>query len=168
MRTKVNLEAHGLREVIKGSKQNHNKDHLALSMILNSVSESQCHQINIKKSAKENCEILYTLHVEVYQVVQSKVQALKRDFWTLLLKKNKKKCNDYSLRFLCVIFSLRDLGEKLGDIKVVLRLLRSLIKRYDSLIIPLGQFGDLNTTKIEEAILHLKVHELRLPMRSSR
>ena len=90
MRTKLNLEAHGLREVIEGSKQNHNKDHLALSMILNYISESQCHQINIKKSAKENCEILCTLHVEVYQVVQSKVQALKRDFGTLLLKKNNK------------------------------------------------------------------------------
>ena len=49
---------------------------------------------------------------------------------------------------MCAIFSLRDLGDKLGDIKVVLRLYRSLIKRYDSLILPLGQFGNLNTMKI--------------------
>ena len=50
----VSLKAHDLWGVIDGSEVNHKKDHLALSMILNFISESQSNQINIKKSAKEN------------------------------------------------------------------------------------------------------------------
>ena len=54
MRMEVSLEAHDLWGVIDGSEVNQKKDCLALSMIPNSISESQSNQIDIKKSAKEN------------------------------------------------------------------------------------------------------------------
>ena len=60
MRMEGSLEAHDLWGVIDGSEVNRKKDRLALSMIL---FESQSNQINIKKSAKENWEVLCTFHM---------------------------------------------------------------------------------------------------------
>ena len=54
MRMKYSSEVHGLWGVIDGSEVNQKKDRFALSMILNSISESQSNQIDIKKSGKEN------------------------------------------------------------------------------------------------------------------
>ena len=98
MRMEVSLEAHDLWRVIDGSEVNRKKDRLALSMILNSISESQSNQIEIKKSAKENWEVLRTFHVGMDKVVQAKVQALKREFETISMQRNEK-INDYSNRF---------------------------------------------------------------------
>ena len=79
MRMKVSLEAHNLWGFIDESEVNHKKDPLGLLMILNSILESQGNQIDIKKSAKENWEVLCTFHVGMDKVVQEKVQALKRE-----------------------------------------------------------------------------------------
>ena len=48
---------------MSGSEVNRKKDHFALQMILNSISKSQSNQIDIKKSTKDNWEVLCTLHV---------------------------------------------------------------------------------------------------------
>ena len=84
------MEAHDLFRVIEGSKENRKKACLALSMILNCISESQSHRANIKKSVKENWEVLWPLHVKVDFMVQPKVKVLKREFQTLLMKNNEK------------------------------------------------------------------------------
>ena len=112
MRMEVSLEAHDLWGVIDGSEVNRKKDRLALSMILNSISESQSNQIDIKKSAKENWEVLRTFHVGMDKVVQEKVQALKREFETISMKRNEK-IDDYSNRFARIVTNLRDLGKVL-------------------------------------------------------
>ena len=54
MRMEVSLEAHDLWGVIDGSEVNRKKYRLELLMMLNSISESQSNQIDIKKTAKEN------------------------------------------------------------------------------------------------------------------
>ena len=69
MKMEVYLEAHDLWGVIDGSEVNRKKDRLVLLMILNSILESQSNQIAIKKSAKENWEVLCTFHVGMDRVV---------------------------------------------------------------------------------------------------
>ena len=87
-------------------------------MILNSISESQRNQIDTKKSAKENWEVLRTFHVGMDKVVQAKGQALKREFKTISMKRNEK-IDDYSNRFIRIVKNLRDLGESLDEYGVV-------------------------------------------------
>ena len=74
--------------MIDGSEVNHNKACLALLMILISSSESQSNEIIIKKSAKENWEVLHTFHVGMDRMVEAKVQTLKREFDTISTKRN--------------------------------------------------------------------------------
>ena len=95
MRMEVYLEAHGLWEVITGTETNQKKDQQALSAILNSVSESISFQLDVKKTAKENCETIRILHVGVDHVVQSKIQSLRWEFENLAMKKDEK-VSDFS------------------------------------------------------------------------
>ena len=59
-------------------------------MILNSISESQSNEIIIKKIAKESWEVLCTFHVRIDRMVEAKVQALKREFEKISVKRNEK------------------------------------------------------------------------------
>ena len=167
MRIEVSLEAHDLWGVIDGSEVNWKKDRLALSMILSSISESQSNQIDIKKSAKENWEVLRTFHVGMDKVVQAKVQALKMEFEIITMKRNEK-IDDYSNFFARMVTDLRDLGKSLDDYGAISRLHKSVPKDFDYLILLLEQTSDLKTMRLEEAFGQLEVHELKLQERISR
>ena len=134
MRMEVFLEGHDLRGVIDWSEVNCKKDRLALSIILNSILESQSNQIDVKKSAKENWKVLHTFHVVMDKVVQAKVQALKREFETISMKRNEK-IYDYSNHFAQIVTNLRDLGESLDEYGVVSSFQRSFPKDFYSLIL---------------------------------
>ena len=67
-------------------------------MILNSISKFQSNQIDIKKSRRENWEVLRTFHVRMNKVVPAKVQALKREFETIFMKR-KEKMDEHSKHF---------------------------------------------------------------------
>ena len=126
-----------------------------------SISESQSNQINIKKSAKENWEVLRIFHVRMDKVVQEKVQALKREFEIIFMKRNEK-IDDYSNRFARIVTNLRDLRESLDEYGAVSRLLKLVPKDFDYLILLPEQTSDLKTMRLEEAFGQLKVYELRL------
>ena len=132
-------------------------------MILKSISESQSFQIDIKKSANKNWEVLLKFYVGVDHVVQ----ALKREFEKNSMKTNEK-VDDYSICFAWSVTNLRDLGENLDEYGVVSPLLRSFPKKFDALILLLEQTRNLKSMRLEKAFGKLKVHELRLQERNSR
>ena len=101
------------------------------------------------------------------KVVQAKVQALKKEFETISMKRYEK-IDDYSKCFARIVVNLRDLGESLNEYGVVSRLLRSVPKDFDSLILLVDQISYLKTMRLEKAFWQLKVHELRLQERNSR
>ena len=89
------------------------------------------------------------------------MQALKREFETIFMKRNAK-VDDYSNCFAQIVTNLRDLGETIDEYGAISRLIRSVPKDFGSLILLLGQTSDLKITRLEEAFGKLKVHELRL------
>ena len=58
MRMEVHLDAQGLWEAVTGTETNRQKDRLALSAMLAAIPESSGVQLDIKKSAKVNWEII--------------------------------------------------------------------------------------------------------------
>ena len=167
MRMEVYLEPHGLWESITRTETNRKKDRQALSAILNSVSESVRFQLDVKKTAKENRETIRKFHVGVDHVVQSKIQSLWREFENLAMKKDEK-VSDFSSHFTKIFSELRDLGERLEEKEVVVKLLRSIPVKYDSLTFSLEQFGNMRGLSVDEVIGSLRVHEQRLQERDSR
>ena len=95
------------------------------------------------------------------RVVQAKVQALKREFETISMKRSAE-VDDYLNHFSQIVANLRDLGESLDEYGDVSRLLRLVPTDFDYLILLLEQTSDLKTMRLEEAFGQLKVHELRL------
>ena len=98
-------------------------------------------------------------------MVQEKVLALNREFKTIFMKRNAQ-INDYSNRLARIVTNLKDSWESLDEYGVVLRLLMSIPKDFDYLILLLAQTSDLKTMRLDEAFGKLKVHELRLQERN--
>ena len=98
-------------------------------MILNYILESQSNKIVIKKSAKENWEVLRRFHMGMDRIVEAKVEALKREFETISMNKNGI-VDEYSNRFALIVTNLRDLEETLDEYGDVSGLLRSVPKRF--------------------------------------
>ena len=140
---------------------------LALFAMLAAIPESSGVQLDIKKSAKVNWEIIPFFHVGIDRLAQSRAQGLRREFENLSIKKTDK-VNDLTDRFSRIVFKLRQLCERLDDKEAVKKLLRSMPPRYDSLTLSLEQFSDLDSMSLVEAIGSLKVHEMRLCERDSR
>ena len=95
------------------------------------------------------------------------MQTLKREFETISMKRNEN-VDDYSNCFAQIVTNFRDLGESPDENGDVARLLKSIPKDFDYLILLLEQTSDLKTMRLEEAFRQLKVHELRLQERNSR
>ena len=144
MRMEVHLDAQGLWEAVTGTEMNRQKDRLALSTMLAAIPESSCVQLDIKKSAKVNWEIIRSFHVGIDRLAQSRAQGLRREFENLSMKKTDK-VSDFTDRFSRIVFELRQLGERLDDKDAVKKLLRSMPPRYDSLTLSLERFGDLDS-----------------------
>ena len=158
------LEAHGLWDVIAEEEENQKKDRLALSAILSSIPEFVSFQMDIKKSDKENWESLKILHVEADHVIQSRIQFLRQEFGNLSMRKDEKVC-DYNIRFTKVISELRDSGESLEEKEAVAKLLRSLLKKFDTLTLSLEHLGTMKPMSVEEVLGPLRVYESRLLQR---
>ncbi|XP_078429382.1 uncharacterized protein LOC144701449 [Wolffia australiana] len=167
MRMEVHLEACGFWEVITDEETQRKKDHQALSIILSAVSDDAMDQLDVKKTANENCEILQVANLRVERVIQSRVHGLRRMFENLSMKKEENVA-EFSLKFTKIVGELRSLGERLPEREVVGKLLRATLSRYDSLTLHLEQFGNFNTMTMEEVVGFLKVHEIRLNERESR
>ena len=74
------------------------------------------------------------------------------------MRKNEK-VSEFTNKFSRIISELRQLREKIEDKEAIKKLLRSMHPRYDSLILSVEQFGDLNVMSLVEAIGSLKVQE---------
>ena len=148
------LEAHGLWDVIAREEENQKKDRLALFAILSSIPEFVSFQMDIKKSGKENWQSLKILYVEADHVIQSRIQFLRQEFGNLSMRKDKKVC-DYSIRFTKVISKLRDLGESLKEKEAMGKLLRSLLKKSDTLTLSLSSIKVLlNLCQLKRFLVH--------------
>ena len=122
MRMEVHLDAQGLWEAVLGTDTNRQKDRLALSTMLAAIPESSSVQLDIKKTAKVNWEIIRSFHVGIDRLAQSRAQGLRREFENLSMKKTDK-VSEFTNKFSQIVFELRQLGERVDDKEAVKKLL---------------------------------------------
>ena len=135
--------------------------------MLAAIPESSSVQLDIKKSAKVNWEIIRSFHVGIDRLAQSRAQGIRREFENLSMKK-KDKVSEFTDNFSQIVFELQQLGERVDDKGAVKKLLRSMAPTYDSLTLSLEQFDDLDSMSLVEAIGSPKVYEMRLSKRDAR
>ena len=105
MRMEVHLDAQGLWEAVLSTDTNRQKDRLALSAMLATIPESSSFQLDIKKSAKVNWEIIRSFHVGIDRLAQSRAQGLRREFENLSMKKTDK-VSEFTDNFSRIVFEL--------------------------------------------------------------
>ena len=132
----MHLDAQGLWETIAKTETNRQKDRLHLSAMLAAILETSSVQLDIKKSAKVNWEIIRLFHVGIDRLAQSRAQGLRREFENLSMKKTEKVI-DITNKFSRIVFELRQLSERIGNKEAVKKLLSLMPLRYDSLTLSL-------------------------------
>ena len=163
MTVEVYLDSHDLWQMIVGENPSKKKDWQVLSAIISGVPEDLLGILDVKKTAKENWEILRQQNLGMDKVIQSHFKGLRRDLEILTMGKTDSVVN-FMMKFTHIISDLRNLGEAMEDKEVMRRFLRATPPppKFDALTLSLEQYGELDKVSHDEVIGSLTIPELRL------
>ncbi|TXG53855.1 hypothetical protein EZV62_019111 [Acer yangbiense] len=95
------------------------------------------------------------------RVKRAQLQALCKEFEVLHMKVGEL-VNEYFSRTLTIANKMRIHGEKIGDIAVIEKILRSMIPKFDYVVCFIEESNDLDVLSIDELQSSLLVHEQRM------
>lgn len=142
-------------------KESRKKDNKALYTIFQGVDESTFEKISNAKRAKEAWEILQKSFQGVEKVKKVRLQVLRGEFENLKMKSSEN-ISDYVARLKTVTNEMKRNGESLDDVRVMEKLLRSLIRKFDYVVTSIEESKDLSTISIDELVGSLQAHEQRM------
>ena len=123
----------------------------ALNAIFYGVSSDEFHRISHITVAKEAYEILETTYEGTKKVKDTKLQMLTTWFEKLKMSEDESFDSFYS-KLNEVVVSKFNLGEKMGDSKIVRKILRSLPESFRVKVTAIEESKDLDDIKVQELI----------------
>ena len=90
-----------------------------------------------------------------------KLQNLRRDFKNLKIKDNES-VDTFMTQVMSVVNQLRQYGDDVENKRVIEKVLRSLTKKFEPVVVPIEEFKDLSLMQIDELIGSLVTHESRI------
>jgi hypothetical protein len=154
----VSLEAMGLWSVVETGKGERRDDRLALSAILRAVPSEMKAGLAVKPTAKEAWEAVRTMRVSDNRVKAANVECLMKAFETVTFH-DSESVDEFVMRVNGIVSSLRELGEKIEDSRVVRKILRVLPRKMRQVAVSIQMLCDLNTMSVEELLGRLRVAE---------
>ena len=136
------------------------KRHKAMSCIQNSVSDVIFTRIMACESPKEAWDKLKEEFQGTERTRQQQLLNLRRDFENLKMKEEET-VKQYSDRIMAVVNSIRLLGEKFSEARIVEKVIATLPERYEAKISSLEDSRDLSTISLTELINALYAQEQR-------
>lgn len=95
------------------------------------------------------------------RVKRAQLQALRRDFENLQMKDGES-VNNYFVRTMGLANNMRFHGEKMDDVTIVEKILRSLTAKFDYIVCSIEESKDIDTLLIDELQSSLLVHEQKI------
>lgn len=95
------------------------------------------------------------------KVIVVRLQSLRRDFETLIMK-NGELVADFLSRAMAIVSQMRSCGEQITDQTVVEKVLRSLTPKFDHVVAAIEESKDLSVFSFEELMGSLQAHESRI------
>ncbi|PNX78407.1 F-box protein [Trifolium pratense] len=138
----------------------------ALFYIQQNVDSQHFEKIAKAKKSKEAWDILETYHDGGAKVKKVKLQALRRQYESLVMEEDQK-VSDFFSKLLAIVNQMQNCGETISDEMVVEKVLRSLTVSFDNVVIAIEYVKDTATMKIEELQSALEAHEIKVLSRGS-
>ncbi|XP_021995970.1 uncharacterized protein LOC110893158 [Helianthus annuus] len=137
------------------------KDKRALYILFQSVSETIFERIALATSSKEAWNILHKSYRGENRVKTIKLQSLRCEVDSLKMREGES-IEDYFNRTILIVNQLRMNEESISEQRIVEKILRSLTRNYESVVITVEETKNLENISTEELMGILQSHELRL------
>lgn len=137
------------------------KDLKAKNYLFQAIDRAILETILKKDTAKDIWDSLKQKYQGTARVKRAQLQALRKEFEILYMKEGES-VNEYFARTLIIANKMRIHGEKMGDVVVIEKSLRSMTAKYDYVVCSIEESNDLDILSIDELQSSLLVHEQRM------
>ncbi|KAK2458009.1 hypothetical protein QL285_005216 [Trifolium repens] len=142
------------------------RDFKALFIIHQCVDPDNFEKVGDCESAKEAWDILAQSFGGAEKVKEVKLQTFKRQY-ELLQMEESESIGDYFTKVTRLVNQIKGCGEVLTTKAVVAKILRSLLPKFDHLVVAIEESKDLSTLSKEELQGTLESHEQRMSERAA-
>ncbi|CAN6685906.1 unnamed protein product [Malus baccata var. baccata] len=150
--------AEGQRKVFEDQKL---KDLKAKNYLFQAIDRAVLETILNKDTAKEIWDSLKQKYQGTARVKRAQLQALRKEFEMLHMKPGET-VNEFFGRTLTIANRRRINGDKLTDVEVIEKILRSMTSKFDYVVCSIEESKDLDILSIDELQSSLLVHEQQM------
>ncbi|XP_010923004.1 uncharacterized protein [Elaeis guineensis] len=143
------------KEVLRVTRR---RDKKALFQLYQALDEVTFERIAEATSAKQAWDTLSIIFKEEEKVKRIRLQQLRGEFEVATMKETENIFNYFS-RILVIVNQLKRNGEKIDDVRVVEKILRSLTPRFEHIVVAIEEANDVDTLSINALMGKLQVHE---------
>ncbi|KAL8132344.1 hypothetical protein AgCh_008002 [Apium graveolens] len=134
---------------------------IAAVHIAKAADEAIFERISTAATSKEAWSTLNTTYKGEHKVKMIRLQALRGEF-ELLRMKETESVEDYFNRVVSISNQLMVNGEELKDQRIIEKILRSMSKKYEHIVVAIDESKNLSELPLESLLGSLQSHELRI------
>jgi uncharacterized lipoprotein YehR (DUF1307 family) len=158
------VETGYVKPIVLGSKDDKlefNFNAKAMNAILSGLAEAEFVKVMHLETAKEMWDKLISSYEGNEKVKDAKLQTYRLQFEQLKMNEDET-INKFLLRVEELVSAMKGLGEKIEDVLLVQKILRSLLDRFDPKVSAIEELNDLKTLSIDQLLGTLTSYEMRI------
>ncbi|CAJ2656651.1 unnamed protein product [Trifolium pratense] len=137
------------------------KDLKAKNYLYQAIDRVVLETILKKNTSKDIWDSLKKKYQGTSRVKRAQLQALRKEFEILHMKAGES-VNEYFARTLTIANRMRIHGEKMEDVTIIEKILRSMTSKFDYVVCSIEESNDIDTMSVDELQSSLLVHEQRM------
>ncbi|XP_076928303.1 uncharacterized protein LOC143592228 [Bidens hawaiensis] len=155
------LLANATEAVTIEHRENQRRDKKALHILFQASSEPVFDRIATSSSSKDAWDILQKAYKWEQRVQRVKLQTLRCEF-DIIRMTEKETIEEYFNKITTIVNKLQMNEEKIEEQKIIEKILRTLTRKFESVVVAIEESKDVTTMSTEELMGILQSHELRL------